>query len=140
MAFLHWQTFMATGNSKIDTENGTVVSLVNRLGSDVETARWDHARILNDRLRIEMYAHFVDEENIMRALHYPQFTPHRHTHDGIRASLSGVENALGDPARTRNAAEAFARLLARFDRDFFEADRRLAGYIRHCSVDGRRCV
>ena len=130
MAFLHWQAYMATGNAKIDKENGTVVALLNRLGADVVTSRWDHARILNDRLRFEVHAHFSDEETLMRALRYPHLAPHRQAHDGIRASLARVDGLLGDPAATCRAHEAVALLVARFDRDFFEADRRLAGYIR----------
>ncbi len=140
MAFLNWQVFMATGNAKIDKENGTVVSLLNRLGADVSTARWGHARILGDRLAIELQAHFVDEETIMQALRYPHFAPHRRTHDDIRGSLSRVETALGAPAASGGAPEAFALLLARFDSGFFDADRRLAGYIRRCAVDGGRMV
>jgi hemerythrin len=89
MALFAWDDIYSVGNALIDAQHRRLFDIANRFG-DAFQARADRSTLLMifDELLAYTSTHFSDEEALMRANNYPDYTTHKLNHEKLVGLVS----------------------------------------------------
>ncbi len=125
---LIWNDQMRVGVDAIDKDHQILVSLLNKVTTDV-----DNPRVLDEnigQLIAYLLHHFRAEEKIMRLCDYPGVDEHIATHTALVEQLSVLNNRWKDTRNTQDLHALRDMLHAQLMRHLVEIDHAIAPYTK----------
>jgi hemerythrin len=94
MPIAYWQNTYYTGNAQVDEQHQQLFTMVNSLHDAVVAGEnFQIIKEILDRLANHTVAHFQTEEELMKAVNYPEYDRHKQTHDRLTAKVFNlIEN------------------------------------------------
>jgi len=119
------------GYDKIDTEHFTIVEVMARIQTCIESQEWGVVRVASARLISEMMRHFEDEEQLMALRSYPMIEQHQRNHDCARACLSRFEREIDQTTPSEPAVRrCFGELAKIIHHEITDDDPRFVAHLK----------
>ena len=92
MAVIEWNSTYSVGIEKIDQQHKQLFEMLNRLHEAMGSGKGSQAvAAVLEQLVQYTRTHFSDEENMMSAYQYPDFSAHKHLHEDLVRQISDFQ-------------------------------------------------
>lgn len=93
---IQWRDQFSVCNDMIDTDHQYLLEIINKAEASLKANQWAKLPVLLDELAHYGQLHFQREEQLARAIGYPQSDQLHVSHDALLVKLQEVRAGLGD--------------------------------------------
>jgi hemerythrin-like metal-binding protein len=137
---LVWASAFEIGNAKVDGEHRELLVDINNLSRFLAEGReWSQVVTLGKQLRDKCFAHFRDEQAVLKRSRYAKLAAHEREHRNIERQLDDVIACVGGATRpSRAEVEAVLYLRSMLIHHFFRYDIAYKSHVLHARSKGSR--
>lgn len=124
-----WSADFSVSIEELDAQHQELVSLLNELHTAIHEHHGSEAsRAVLDRLAEYTRTHFAVGESLMRISGYPEFEPHKQTHEELIGQVAALQDKL-DSGQSAITFELLHFLKLWLTHHIKESDKRFGGYL-----------